>query len=461
MSIDKILPSSFRDPSGQLFYRDSILYRKVNLSYKEHYDYFIGSGLYQKLADSNLLIPHQECSLEAADSDRTYKTLKPQRLPFISYPYEWCFSQLKEAALLTLRIQKKALDYGMCLKDCSAYNVQFIGFKPIFIDTLSFEKYYQGRPWLAYRQFCQQFLAPLALASYRDIRLGQLSRIYVDGIPLDLASKLLPSRTRVVFSLASHIHLHAETQKYFAGRKLNKRYRLSKHSFYSFIDHLESTVRRLSLKQRHTEWTDYYRDTNYSQEAFLSKKQLIAEYLDEANPESVWDLGANIGVFSRIASNKNIMTISFDNDAAVVESNYLECIKKNELNILPLVMDLINPSSGVGWQGEERMSLFERGPVDTVLALALIHHLAISSNLPMDRIVSFFKVICKKIIIEFIPKSDSQVQRLLASREDIFDNYNQKCFEYEFSKHFTIRRSANIRNSQRVVYFMERRENMA
>ena len=197
---DGNIPGSFRDPSGFVFCQDSSIYRQVNIRYEEDYDYLIDSGLYETLVDSGLLVSYDEIDLGYARTDSAYKILKPESVPFISYPYEWCFSQLKDAAFTTLEIQRIALDFGMILKDSSAYNIQFIRGKPVLIDTLSFEKYHEGPSWVAYGQFCQHFLAPLALMSYRDIRLNQLFHIYIDGIPLDLASSLLPFRTRFRFN---------------------------------------------------------------------------------------------------------------------------------------------------------------------------------------------------------------------------------------------------------------------
>jgi len=329
MMTNKKLSSSFRDPSGFLFFRDGLIYRQVNTIYKENYDRLINSGLYQALVDGELLISHDEVDVEQARSDKIYKIIKPELIPFISYPYEWCFSQLKDAALTTLKIQKKSVDFGMSLKDCSAYNIQFRKGKPVFIDTLSFEKYREGQPWVAYRQFCHHFLAPLALMSYKDIRLNQLFRVYIDGVPLDLASSLLPFRTRFVFSLLSHIQLHAKSQKYFADKTVNTNaHKMSRLSLLGLIDSLESAVKKLTWQPQGTEWADYYKDTNYSLNALHHKRELICEFLDKINPKIIWDLGANVGMFSRIASDKGIQTISFDIDPAAVEKNYLECGQK-------------------------------------------------------------------------------------------------------------------------------------
>jgi hypothetical protein len=189
-------PSSFRDPSGYLFHRGAELYRQVNRRYQENYDLLTSSGLYDKLVAEGLLVPHEEVDLEPLDAATAYKTIKPLLVPFVSYPYEWCFSQLKDAALATLAIQKTAMSHGMSLKDASAYNIQFIDCRPVLIDTLSFERYVPGRPWIAYRQFCQHFLAPLALMSYRDPRVSQLLKAGLDGIPLDFCRRAPGSGSR-------------------------------------------------------------------------------------------------------------------------------------------------------------------------------------------------------------------------------------------------------------------------
>jgi hypothetical protein len=451
------LPASFRDPSGFLFQQNGVIYRQVNLAYKDDYDHLMDSGLYQALVDDNLLIPHEEISIESPVPEIVYKIIRPEMIPFISYPYEWCFSQLRNAALTTLKIQKKALDFGMSLRDSSAYNIQFKNGRPIFIDTLSFGKYREGEPWVAYRQFCQHFLAPLALMSYKDIRLSQLLGIHIDGLPLDLASCLLPWRTRLRFSLLSHIHLHARSQKHFADKPVNvKQHRLSRYALLGILNSLESIVKKLKWQPGGTEWADYYQDTNYSPQAFEHKKTIVAGFLDRVRPATVWDLGANVGIFSRLASDRGIPTVSFDVDPAAVERNYLDCIARGDASILPLVIDLTNPSPGIGWENKERMSLKERGPADAVLALALVHHLAISNNVPLSRIAGFLSDISHWLIIEFIPKTDSQVQRLLATREDIFPDYTRQAFEQEFSRYFTIDDSADIRESQRTLFLMRR-----
>lgn len=451
------LPASFRDPSGFLFKQDDVIYRQVNLVYKGNYDHLMDSGLYQALVNDNLLIPHEEVGMEPPLPERAYRIIRPERMPFISYPYEWCFSQLRDAALTTVRVQKKALGFGMSLRDSSAYNVQFKNGRPVFIDTLSFGEYHEGEPWIAYRQFCQHFLAPLTLISYKDMRLSQLLRIHIDGVPLDLASCLLPWHTRLRFPLLSHIHLHARSQRHFADKPINvKQQRMSRYAFLGILNSLESAVMKLKWRPGGTEWAQYYQDTNYSPQAFERKKTIVAGFLDSVRPATVWDLGANVGIFSRLAGDRGIPTVSFDVDPAAVEKNYLDCVARGDTSILPLLIDLTNPSPGIGWENTERTSIKERGPAHAVLALALVHHLAISNNIPLSKIAGFLSDISRRLIIEFVPKADSQVQRLLATREDIFPDYTRRAFEEEFRHYFTIDDSVDIQESQRTLYLMRR-----
>jgi hypothetical protein len=415
------------------------------------------SGLYDKLVKAGLLIPHVEVDQDSA-APGAHKIIQPERVPFISYPYEWSFGQLKDAALATLSIQRRALKLDMSLKDASAYNIQFVRGKATLIDTLSFEAYKEGQPWVAYRQFCQHFLAPLALMALRDVRLNQLLRVYIDGVPLDLASGLLPARTRFNFGLLTHIHLHAGAQKRYSGAEVKSRAAttFSKQAMTGLIDSLDSAVRKLEWKPGGTEWGDYYDITNYSDAAFEHKKELVREWSARVNPTLVWDLGANTGVFSRVAGESGVFVVSSDIDPTAVEQNYRQMKSEKTQNLLPLLIDLTNPSPSIGWANEERDSFGGRGPADIVLALALIHHLAISNNVPLLQVADFFASVGKRLIIEFVPKSDSQVQRLLVSREDIFPNYTREGFEAAFRQKFKIAEAVNVRESERVLYFMER-----
>jgi hypothetical protein len=450
------LPASFRDPSGFLFSRGGILFRQINRAYADEYARLMDSGLYDKLIKAGLLIPHQEVDQAPAEPDACFKVIQPEPVPLISYPYEWSFSQLKDAALATLSIQRRALKAGMSLKDASAYNIQFVRGRVVLIDTLSFEAYREGSPWVAYRQFCQHFLAPLALMALRDVRLNQLLRVYIDGVPLDLASQLLPWKTRFNFGLLTHVHIHASAQRKYSGEEIRSRGgSMSRQAMTGLIDSLDSTIRKLDWTPRGTEWGNYYTMTNYSDGAFEHKKQLVSEWTKRVHPAMVWDLGANNGVFSRVAHDTGAFVGSFDIDPAAVEQNYRRVKQEKLENLLPLLLDLTNPSPAIGWANRERDSFHGRGPADLVMALALIHHLAISNNVPLPQLARFFAMTGRWLIVEFVPKTDSQVKKLLVSREDIFPNYTRAGFEAAFGETFSIREAVEIRESERVLYLLE------
>lgn len=467
---DGTLASSFRDPSGFLFRHEGRLYRQVNESYAENLALLHESGLYDQLTGQGLLIPHREAPLELARTASAHRILEPELIPFISYPYEWCFSQLKDAALATLEIQRLALKKGMSLKDASAYNIQFRGGAPVLIDSLSFEAYEEGRPWVAYGQFCRHFLAPLALMALRDVRLVSLLRTNIDGVPLDLACRLLPWRSRLSPGLFLHLYAHARSQKKHessaagdpagqkgrtAGRAVSRS--VSKNALLGILDSLRGAVRRLDWRPEGTEWGNYYEATNYSSSSLQQKRDLVARFLEQAGATTVWDLGANDGYFSRVATERGLFTLAVDGDFAAVEKGWRTVRGGGDPHLLPLLVDLTNPSPALGWAHAERMSLAERGPADMVFALALVHHLAISNNVPLGRLARTFAEAGRHLIIEFVPKSDSQVKRLLATREDIFPDYHEAGFNAAFGEVFDILETAPIPDSERTLYLMRRK----
>lgn len=458
-----MIPSSFRDPSGFLFQDNGRLYRQINQQYKVHFDRLMQSGLYDKLTQAGLLIPHHAAETDLARTDTAYQIIQPDIIPFISYPYEWSFSQLKDTALATLRIQKIALRHGMTLKDASAYNIQFYHGKPLLIDSLSFEVYRDGQAWIPYRQFCQHFLAPLALMALRDVRLNQLLRVHIDGIPLDLAAKLLPRRAYFKLSLLLHIFLHVRGQAQFTNRTTkqprNQR-QLSKQSLENLIDNLIAGIQSLNWQPAGGDftWTDYYQGDSYTQTGFDHKKLLVQQFVEQAAPHTAWDLGANTGVFSRILSDKGIFTVSCDIDPGAVEINYRQMVKQQEQHLHPLLVDLTNPSPAIGWANQERDTFGDRGQPDLVMALALIHHLAISNNVPLGRIAQEFARLGRWLIVEFVPKQDKKVQQLLATREDIFTHYTPAGFEAAFEQYFEIVRAEAIHDSERRLYLMRVRD---
>ena len=461
------LNASFRDPSGYIFLHEGVVHRRVNTSYAAQYDQLMSSGLYDALVKRGWLVAHEEVKAASLPGhEDAHRLLRPEPIPYISYPYEWCFSQLKDAALLTLKIAAQALQRDMVLKDASAYNVQFVGHRPVFIDTLSFEAYEEGAPWVAYRQFCQHFLAPLALMAHGHASLGQLLTTHIDGIPLETAASLLPLRTRLRSGLYTHIHLHAKTQQRFADTADDKQAatsvkapRISKKALRAILESLATTVQKLMWQPPKTEWGSYYEATNYSAGAADNKASLIGEMLDAINrPITVChDLGANRGLYSEVAAQHCAQVISQDIDPVAVEAQYRERKTRGPDNILPLLQDLTAPSPAIGWRNRERDGFTQRAQCDVVLALALVHHLAISNNTPLSEIAGFFADLAPHLIIEFVPKADSQVKRLLATREDIFPDYTEAGFEGAFSDFFEISQKAKVSDSERTLFLMTRK----
>lgn len=445
--------SSFKDRTAQVVINNDDIYRIIYETGADDYEMLMNSGLYEELVQKGYLISHQETE----NFTDCYKTIKPQKV-FITYPYEWCFSQLKDAALLTLKIQQTAMKYNMSLKDANAFNVQFFKGNPIFIDTTSFERYKDNTVWYAYNQFCCQFAAPLALMSKVDIGLSSLFLKDIDGINLKLASKLLPRRTFFDLSLFKHIHLHSFFQNQYSDTKQKININFSKLQMEFLISDLQKTILNIKMQKQKSEWGEYYGNTNYSPDSFAEKIRILENYKQKIPCSRIADFGANSGRFSRIFKDKAEIILACDIDNEAVEKNYMQVKDVNETNILPLLVDICNPSPAIGWANCERFSLFERiKNIDTILALALIHHLTIGKNLPFEKIAQTFSFLTEYLVIEFVEKNDSQVQKLLKNREDIFFDYTQQNFEDSFKIFFEIIDRQPITDTKRILYLMRKK----
>ncbi len=457
---DGRLPGSFRDPAGFMFRRDGAYLRQVNRSYEPTFRSLMDSGLYASLVDDGLLIPHESVDLGLAPEPGAAAVIRPAQLEFVSYPFEWSFSQLKASALTTLRVQRRALDRGLSLKDAGARNIQLHAGRPTLIDTLSFEPYESGFPWVGYRQFCQHFLAPLAVMASADARLGSLLQSHLDGLPLDLASRLLPWRSRLRPGLLMHLHLHARAQARAASadrKRADLAGRMSRRRLDALLESLESTVGGLSWRPDETPWAGYGDQTSYSSVALADKQRLVTEHLAHVSVESVWDIGGNTGDFSRIAAAGNVPVVSIDSDPGAVDVNYRRMAAAGETNLFPIVADVTSPSPALGWENREVASLTSRGPAGLVMALALIHHVAIGNNTGFDRLARFFAALGPKLLIEFVPPDDPMALGLVAMRNHEFPWYTQPEFESAFGRHFEIQRSDAITDSKRRLYLMTRR----
>ena len=452
---------SFRDPSGFVFWHDGQPYRQIQRRFAAEWDAFEASPLKSQLIGQGRLIPYESVPLERAHGPDAHAIIRPERIEFISHPFEWTFGELRDAALLTLDAQLDALAAGWQLKDASAYNVQFRDTRPILIDSLSFEPHEDGTPWVAYRQFCEHFLAPLALIAKRDVRLAGLLRADPDGVPLDLASNLLPWRTRLDFGLLSHLHLHARAQRRYAANEdegqAARGARISRSRLAGLIGNLRGTVAKLRWEPAGTEWSDYADHTSYGDTATAAKSRLVEAFVRDAPGSRAWDLGANTGRYSRIAADAGKRVLAFDIDPAAAERNYRQIRSEGRTDILPLILDVANPSPGIGWAGRERRSLLERADPDVVLALALVHHLAISRNVPLSMVLGLFADLAPFAVVEFVPKEDAMVRHLLASRRDVFPDYTLEGFRAAAAERFDIATESPIEDSLRVLFLLRRR----
>jgi hypothetical protein len=449
--------SSFRDPSGYVFIEDNKVKRVINPIYFEQYKSLTDSGFYKTLFDKKYLIPHQEVS--KSDSKIS---IEASEIPFITYPYEWSFLQYKHAALLTLKIQKLCLENNFILKDASAFNITFHEGKPIFIDTLSFDFYKENNPWLAYKQFIMHFLGPLVLTKYfGQDHLKTLSQ-NLEGISLQKLSQLLPFKSYLSPTILTNIHLLAKYDKKYESDKKTVNNNLSKASQVKLLDGLYNFISSLSVNEK-TEWDHYYNQINYDNVAYQFKKEVVKNWFLTIKGKSLIDIGGNDGTFSRELNDLAKLIIVADVDPNAVEQNYKQVLKNKEKMILPIVADILNPSANYGFNNEERFSFIDRVEdlhLDGCLALAVIHHITLSGNIPFSLSAKFFSKMAPNLLIEFPKRSDSWVQFLLDSKREFknhFDFYNEENFEKEYSVYFEIINKQKIASSERILYSLKRR----
>ena len=447
-------PASFRDPSGYIFTYKEKIYRQVNQVYADNLALLHSSGLYDLLAKQKKILTHTELAENLTGDLQWHKTLLPEQLDFISYPYEWCFSQWKDAALLTLNLVKTSIAHGMILKDATPFNIQFVQGAPVLIDSLSFEKYDASKPWIAYRQFIECFIGPLLLAKYNTPDLLRIFQLYPQGLPLPVVISMLPFKSRLSFNMLLHIYLPAAV----SGNKKNtlkKDAGFTKQKLLNIINSLQSFVQSIKLPASRTSWNNYYEETVLSDEYVKEKMIIVKDWVINETVNTVLDLGANTGLFAEMTAAAGKFTIAVDADIACIDKLYNTCRQKKITNLLPLYADISNPAPAVGWDNKERTSFNVRAHADITLALALIHHLAIGKNISFEQVAELFSSYSPFLIIEFVPKNDPKVQLLLQEREDIFGNYNEASFLEAFEKKFTVLKKSVVPGTERVIFLMK------
>ncbi len=451
-------PSSFQDADNFVSIINGKLARVYN--YTEDYSLLVQSKLYEELAKQKLLITHQEENelLPSVKNEFPIAQLiiTPEYLKTISYPHQWCFSQLQDAALLTLNICKKALQKNMILKDASAFNIQFKNSKAIFIDTGSFTAYHEEEPWQAYGQFCRHFIAPLLLMKHVDISLNKLFIEYIDGVPLNLCSKLLPYKTKWNVFINTQIHWHAKLENNQA-EKTNidiKKIKVSKTKLINILNYLENHIKALSIdKKTQTQWLSYYENNNnYNDISAKDKSEFISKHIHQKQVETAIDFGCNTGVYSKLLVPHCKQLICLDIDPLAINQLYEEQKSNSSSNITVLVENIRNLSPSIGWESNERVNLITNTVFNMGMALALTHHLAITYNINFKKQAAFFAKHLNQLIIEFIEPQDSQIAKLIVSKK-LVSFYSRENFEDEFLKFFKLVEKKILHNSNRILYY--------
>ncbi len=456
--------ASFRDPEAQVFSSQGKLYRALSPKALEDWKHLQRTRFFARYTNAGSLVATEsvpEMELSAATLPGSWAgLLHHHRIPFVSYPYEWCFGMLKDAALLQLDLLDAALDEGMTLKDASPFNIQWRGSLPVFIDISSFEKRRQGDPWAGYYQFCRMYLFPLMLQSYKQLDFHAWLRGSMEGLePADFL-KLLSTRDLLRPGVLTHVYLHAKMQKRYNDTSRQVRKTLENLGFNETIikaniKKLKALIARLSWGTGRSEWSHYADTTHYSPSDHSLKERFVATATAARRYELVWDLGANTGRFSEIAARQAGYVIAMDADHLTIERLYQKLRTKENSNILPLVVNLANPSPAIGWACQERQTLADRGRPDLVLCLALIHHLSISSNIPLKIFFDWLVGFRCDVIIEFVTKDDPMVGQLLANRRDVFAEYSRENFETLLDNYFKITSRQPLGSGTRYLYFAE------
>jgi SAM-dependent methyltransferase len=460
--INNIEPGSFRDRKGRVFYCDNTVFRALSrqavqewkiLSNKNFFTHFMADG---KIVQTEKVEPPE--GLDSSLQGEWDGFLKHQRVPFISYPYEWSFTMLKDAALLQIDLLLAALHEDMILKDSSAFNFQWIGSQPVFIDIPSFEKLSEGEPWTGYRQFCQMFLYPLMLQAYKDIPFHSWLRGNIDGLEPEHFYKLMSLRDMVRPGVFLHAYLQAKAQVKYGDTQKDIKKSLSRAGFNkklisNNVRNIQKIISHLTWERPKSQWSHYVQEHSYSDTEHEMKKSFVRDIVASRPWNMVWDIGCNTGVFSRIAAENAHYVVAMDYDHLAVEFLYQELKKEGNTKILPIVFNLADPSPNLGWRGLERKSLKERGKPGLTLCLALIHHIVISANIPLREFIDWLAGLGTSLIIEFVTKQDPMVKKLLLNKQDHYADYDIENFDHCLSGVFDVKKRAEFQSGTRILYY--------
>lgn len=434
-------PSSYKDADGSVFYANGKVYRSIHPSFEPQYRSLKADNFYEKAIAKGYLTPFNEIQIE----NKLY--LESEKISFITYPYEWGFEQLKTAAIFQLDFLRFCLEHNCILKDASPYNIQFVDGKPVFIDILSIIPYVENTHWKAYKQFCEFFLSPLLLSYYFVGNWNRNLLIDIEGIPLQKTSSVLPFKS-LSNSLAS-VHIIAQSKM--KGSKANAdSIKFPKSKITSIINHLRLGIQELKPKENKSNWSNYANELPYSKQEIELKQETIKAWIGDTRFNTLLDVGANNSMFVKGIGDQIQQIVLIDNDMSVIDAIYKENKKKN---ILPLHVDITNTSPAIGINLNERQAFFERLKPELTMALAVIHHLFHSRNIPLPKIAEIFKTCSPLLIIEFINETDEMFLKI--QNPENKHPYNKEVFETAFKKHFTITKTVEIKADKRTLYFMQ------
>ncbi len=463
MTTPRFDAGSFRDRESRVFYRGDRVLRALSQPALEDWRALAESSFFARLEEAGKIVPTRELDrgdVDPAELGPTWvAVLEHERIPYVSYPYEWSFSMLQDAAVLQLALLLAALRDDMVLKDASAYNIQWRGPRPTFIDITSFERRTEGDPWAGYLQFCQLFLYPLLLTAHRDIPFAPWLRGAIDGITPEECNRIFSWRDRLRPGVFADVYLQAALHARIADKKGHLRQDLRQAGFrkeivVNNVRRLRKVVGKLAWRRQASEWSAYAETSSYDRQNLEIKERFVARAAANRPWPLVWDLGANTGNFSRIAAEHAETVVAFDADHLAIERLYRALRDGGGPdNILPLVSNLADPSPSLGWRHRERKSLADRPSPDLTLCLALIHHLSITANVPVAEVVDWLASLETHLVIEFVTKDDAMVKKLLQNKDDIYDDYEQEIFEQLLGERFEIVEQETFHDGTRTLYF--------
>jgi hypothetical protein len=456
---------SFRDREGRVYLCGDRVIRGLSETALEHFRALQDARFYRRFTESGAIIGSRELGPDEVPLPRETAGqwagfVEHERVPVVSYPYEWTFGMLRDAALLQLELLEAALQENFTLKDATPYNIQFVERRAVFIDLPSFEPLSPGEPWTGYRQFCEMFLFPLMLQAYKGVDFHPFLRGGIDGVDVQAMNGLFGLRDRLRRGVLGNVWLQAKLDRRFGGSDRDVRSSLkaagfNKELILANVRKLRKLVRRLEWREAASEWGDYTSFHNYSAEDHQQKEAFIEHCVREARPATVWDIGANTGQFARVAAERCRQVVATDIDHLAVERMYRDT--GLPANVLPLVQNVADPSPNWGWRNLERRDLRYRSEPDMVLCLALLHHVVITANIPLAEFVEWLAGITPELVIEFVSREDDKVRALLRNKEDRYWDYRQEYLEAQLGRHFEVRERKPLRDGLRQLYWCSRR----